>query len=346
MSDRLQEYIDNISLKAALWRRNVGTPYIRAYDRAYDNYQKALKEQSERDKAEAELLVLAASVLTGSVMMAAFATTSLRTVAGRALLHVICERNLDRTFNALHAVSNNKVAMFAIGAILDEAGSRVTKQVQDAANDLMVRNSVATSPTALNYMTRIQDFMDSNEICARTVANAVRASALSEAEKHRMVARLEAAPFYNPPASARIDEVRLSEKMELSMYMVAILDSDTLVKTEGHSSMGQFPAMPRMTEQPIQKSPSARDYPQATMPQYSYGYVGPYQHVGITELGSGLRRKVDELYGRTIGGRFYQDRGLFNGGPSTTHTELVKAETTLDRLGDIMRPATMTDVRT
>lgn len=62
-----------------------------------------LKDQAEADKARAELVVAVASILSGPLLMATVARTSLRAVAGNALLNFVCNRSLERTFNAFRA---------------------------------------------------------------------------------------------------------------------------------------------------------------------------------------------------------------------------------------------------
>ena len=61
------------------WENNYTIPYVLAYNKACYNYKKTLEDQAKSDKTQAELFVMAASILSGSVLMAVFATTSVRT---------------------------------------------------------------------------------------------------------------------------------------------------------------------------------------------------------------------------------------------------------------------------
>ena len=75
-TDRLNDILVELPKYRSQWETNVANPYVRAYDLAVDNFQKTTKAQEARDRMLAELFVFSASVLTGSIMMAAFATTS------------------------------------------------------------------------------------------------------------------------------------------------------------------------------------------------------------------------------------------------------------------------------
>ncbi|MER0237083.1 hypothetical protein [Fulvimarina sp. MAC8] len=349
MPDRITRYIRDIQMKQNLWNLNVASPYTRAYDAAFERYQDTLKRQSQRDRAEAELLIFAASVVTGSVMMAVFAQTSLRILAGRALLSTICDRELNRTFNALHAISNSNVAMFALGRILDEAKGQTRKHLTDAAADLTRKTDMATADTALNFQTRIGDFVRSNAICAHQAAAAVQDNtALDDAEKDAIAARLETAPFFNPPSGSLLNEERLAEKLELSFYMTAVLDSDFLVHIEPQfaTSVPGVVAGGAMTERSIEMSPSSDRYPVSTEVRPMFGGIGARDVVSIRDLGGTIRHRIDTLHRSIFNRPFYTDSGGLFGGKPTTRRELIKAETVLSDLAHLTRPQSIADVRT
>lgn len=348
MSERLRRYMDEIDNKARHWNRNVGRPYVRAYDAAFSSYNNAWNEQKEDDKTKAELFVLAASIATGSVMMAVLATSSLRVVAGRVLLDTICKYNLNRTFEVLHFTATNKAAMFAIGKVLDESRSRIGKEIQQAALKAMTSGSIVPSASAINYFTRISDFVDTNAICAHETAVAIRDSDLSTVEKDRLVEQLEQASFYNPPPLGCINEQTLANRMELSFFMSDILNSDYLVErvTETLSNpmlaakVGAVPVSTRRT--PIEAMPRDRqNYPHQYRSQANHPREGQNtsHSVEINGPGRKVRDRIDTLHKNLHGNRpFFRDQAFYDLTAATRHVELQQAQRILEETGDIMRP--------
>ncbi|MBO0662654.1 hypothetical protein LQ948_07625 [Jiella sp. MQZ9-1] len=348
MPDRIARVIRDIPLKQNLWSANVGNPYVRAYDLAYERYHKTLKLQDQSDKASAELLVFAASVATGSVLMAVFATASLRVLAGRLFLDAICNRELDRTFAVVHAFANNKTAQFALGAVFDESKEQLKKRVTIATTQLLQSSQMAASSTSINYMTRVDDFIRKNAICVQMVANGIQDDPnLSAEEKDALAVKLQKAPFFNPPPANSIQEESLAKKIELSFYMSAILDSDHLVKVPAHAVAATpgFSSVVGATETPIDMSPRSPLYPVATQPKAMLGAVGASQYVAIDDLGSGIRDRIDKLHREIFKAPFYVEHGGLFGGKPTTHRELVKAELVLSQIAKAVRPQSFMDVR-
>lgn len=170
MSPCMSEFHAKVGDGAKGWRANVTLPYIEAYSAAFDGYQKAIADQKETDKQRAELFVAGASILTGSVLMAGVATSSLRALAGRAGLQIICSNNMSRTFNALHIISSNKAMMFALGKIADEAKSRIGKEAENTVTQYMQANShVISSTTPLMQHVQLERILDNHELCAKRV---------------------------------------------------------------------------------------------------------------------------------------------------------------------------------
>ncbi|UIY31298.1 hypothetical protein LZK73_29400 (plasmid) [Neorhizobium galegae] len=212
------------------------------------SYNNEMKAQGERDRATAEMFVLAASILTGSVMMAAFATTSVRVLAGRAIVRVICNNNLNRTFNLMAAANNNKAFMFALGGVLDEAKKVANKQVTKLVEGLTSTGTQVSAPTSVNYESRLMDFIRASHICTHEFIEGVKEdNSISEAHKGQVADMAARIPFCNPPTGSSVDERKLAEKMELLFYMSAVLDSDRLV-TYAPSYGGSVGAMGRETE--------------------------------------------------------------------------------------------------
>lgn len=352
-SERLNAILIELPKYKSQWQLNVASPYVRAYDLAVDNYNRETKAQAERDRALAEFFVFGASILTGSVMMAAFASTSMRVLAGRAMLNIICNNNLNRTFDMLHAASNSKPLVFALGGILDQAKKLAGEQVKKAAQTLASSAPMASAPTSVNYLTRIQDFVSASHVCTHEFLQGVRDDkSISETDKSKLADLASEIPFCNPPAGRRIDEQKLSQKMELLFYMAAVLDSDRLVvyaPATGGTSTGSAREM-EFSRKSIGQMPSSPDYPKEIAPRFIGHPFQPYdpgQRVEFDNLGSGIRDRINQLSVWTGNGQFYPDQNfaekLFI--DPTNLTQLTKAEQIINRLAADARPRQLTDVR-
>ncbi|WP_105386330.1 hypothetical protein [Neorhizobium alkalisoli] len=350
---RLDDILVNLPKYQSQWQLNIARPYVRAYGDAIDNFNRERSAQAERDRTLAELFVFSASILTGSIMMAAFATTSVRVLAGRGLLSVICNRNLNLTFELMHAAASSKPFMFALGGVLDEAKKLAGNQVKKATESLTSSAPMAVNASAINYMTRISDFIDSNHICVHNFIEGVRDDrSIDEASKSKIADLAKGIPFCNPPSGRLIDEQSLSKKMELLFYMASVLDSDQLIRyapaTGGTlGGMGQDVEYGRT---PITQMPSATDYPKAVAPRLKgtpYPHYEPGQRVGYKNIGSGIRDRINVLSMQTGNGRFYPEQNFMAKLvlDPTDKTQIVRAEQIISRLSAEARPRQLTEVR-
>ena len=100
MSDRQYQFTHAVDEGCLGWQVNVTMPYVAAYDSAYSKFRETVDKQAAVEKARVELFITAASIVTGSVLMATVASSSLRAVAGNVALDIVCRNNLDKTFAA------------------------------------------------------------------------------------------------------------------------------------------------------------------------------------------------------------------------------------------------------
>lgn len=352
-NERLNEILLDLPKYQAQWESYVANPYVRAYDLALENFNRETKAQAERDRAKAEFFVFGASILTGSVMMAAFATTSVRVLAGRAALNVICNRNLNRTFDMLHAANQNKTLMFALGGVMDEVKKLAGDQVKKAAEKFASSEPMASATTSINYKTRLEDFINANFICIHDLVEDVRKdNSLTDAAKNRVAELARKVPFCNPPAGRKVNEQRLAQKMELLFYMVAVLDSDKLV-SYAPSVGGSDHTIGREIEyskKSISQLPSAQDYPKETQPRLMRSplpHYAPGQRVTYENIGSGIRDRIDALSVQTGNGKFYPDQNVVEKmfvNP-TQHSHMLKAEFIINKLSKDTTPQALTEVK-
>lgn len=350
-ADRLNSMLRDLEKKKNQWKLNVTNPYVRSYDLAYKNYQETLKAQAARDKMAAELLVFTAGVLSGSVLMAAFASSSLRVLAGRAMLRTICNNNLNRTFDAVHAVSNNKAAMFALGSIMDKAKGVASKHITAAVENFTASPSIAQSETSVNFLTRMDDFLIVNQISVYDFLKGVlEDSEIKESDKLMLANMVETTPFWQAPRSNRIDENRLAQQMELLFYMTSVLDSDTLVRhapSIGNGVGGGIGEGIRSKER-INQIPTAKDYPKEAEPKIIRGATyEPGQRIEYDDLGSVVRGRIDTLSRAVTGSPFYPQQSValrIVGNDPTGREQMVKAEQIITRLSAQTRPKQLSDV--
>ena len=336
MSQRLERFIADIPQKSRHWMTYVGRPYIRAYDDAYAKFQAKIAEQRAADLARAQLLITAVSIATGSLLMAAFASSSVRTVAGQQALNFICNRNMERTFNAVHWVVSRKWANFAVGEILTRVQGALQSKFDDAIKKSIEGNSALRTESVINYLTHIEDFIDINASLAHTTAALTRDSGAPTSVKDTVAMTLEAAPFANPPTASVVTEARLAQKMELSFYMAAILNSDYIQQSTFHGMVRGGGVMTTGARRPIDQLPDARDYPRATSRAVpNRPAMTEYQTPKVDTMGGEIRDRVDELHTSVFGTSFYGDDGWFY---QSTHQDLVRAQQTLNRIGNIMQP--------
>jgi hypothetical protein len=127
MSERLSRYKYILDMGANDWYRLIADPYVIAYDTAFESYKKHTELQKEADKARAEMFVMAASLVTGTIFMATVASTSMRLLARRAAIGTLGRRNLEIAFNLAKTAKKSEPFMFAVGKLLDEGKSQVNK---------------------------------------------------------------------------------------------------------------------------------------------------------------------------------------------------------------------------
>ncbi|MCJ8510241.1 hypothetical protein MUU53_20350 [Rhizobium lemnae] len=352
-TERLNAVLIELPKYRSQWQLNVASPYVRAYDLAVENYAREKKSQAERDRALAEFFVFGASILTGSVMMAAFASNSVHVLAGRAMLNIICNNNLNRTFDLLHAKSKNKTLVFALGGMLDQAKKLADEHVKKASESLFSNAPMASAPTSVNYLTRIDDFINSSHVCTHAFLQGVRDDkSISEKEKNQLADLATWIPFCNPPSGRRVDEQILSQKMELLFYMTAVLDSDRLVvyaPAMGGTTSGSGRAT-EFSRKSIAAMPSDSNYLKEANPRFTGRPLQPYepgQRIEFDNLGCGIRDRINMLSALTGQGQFYPSQGFpekYLADP-TGMSQLAKAEQVITRLATDARPKSLTDIR-
>lgn len=347
MSDRVQQLRNKAGDGVEKWSIHVGNPYLTAYNDAYLGYTETLKAQAEADKATAEMFVTVASIVTGSLMMATFAQTSLRAVAGNAALNFVCDHNLERTFNAMSVATDNKAFMFALGKTLDTVKEAVTKEIKDDTTALFQAKGAIKRSDPLTKVIEFDTMFKMHHSATVTAAERLEADRkCSDTVKAAGFAALHAAPICTPP-NASLNSDLLAKKIELCFYLKTILDSDELLDW-GPYYPGQEDRRPTGSH-PIPQLPSAPNYPNPKPP-----ILGPGQTVSIGRPGPVVRDRIDQLHKDVFKSPFYAGENWLShriSGVADNATgpqkvgELKKAEKQIDELARAVRPLSVLELR-
>ena len=347
MSARTQRLRAIIHDGQGQWRSRAINPYIISYRMAFGGFTKTMQAQADADKARAELFVSMASIVGGSLLMATVGQTSLRAVAGNAALNFICNRNLDRTFNAMAVAAENKTFMFALGKTLDTIKDQIGKRVKDEVTEIIKSKEIKTSDPLDKYL-EFDSLMLNHEYAANHAAEQIEADRkMDDAKKHAAFVALEAAPICKPPSGV-IDPNLLGPKIELGIYLSKVMESAEL-DTWGPSYGGFGGGQQRpISVKPITQRPSAPDFPKPVFNRDGSGQSVGYNMTGDPFQGTdAVRARIDELHKQVFKEAFYPSRGFFDRYMAEEkRAELVKAETQLDRLGQDVRPLSLLGLRT
>ena len=342
MSDRQFQYTHAVDEGFDGWKANITLPYAMAYDSAYTGFQATVKAQADADKSRADLFITAVSIVTGSILMATVASTSLRALAGKVALDVVCERNMNRTFDLMAVANDSQTFMFAVDKVLDAAKDKLKDQLKDTVTDLTNSTKHMVVATPLTQHLQLEQFLTRHKLACSKASDLVEAAPVGDGLKDAVYKALYKAPIITPP-KAPIDVDRLSDKLELCFYMNLILDSDSLVTTDSQFLLGAE-TPPNSPSKPIPQMPSAPDYPRSTQGKMSGFTMGSSQSVVYDRPGSTIRRRIDELHQKVFRTKFYQGENLFGEvRPPEMAKELLLAEDVLNKLAQATRPMGYTD---
>ena len=340
MTAAIDRYFQDLPGFKEDWENHFTIPYVLAYNKACNSYKETIAAQAASDKTRAELFILAASILSGSVLMTVFATTSVRTILANRLLNTICNNNMEVTFKAFAWASNNRTAKFVLGAIADKTSEVVGDAAKEAASSLTAHQAPLERRDALEFDLIMRRFLGLNSACARKVAESIRDNRrLSDSRKDELIAELRSSYFHRPPQQNIIPVQTLADRIELSFYLTDLLDSDyTRTVTETASQWG--PAVGRGPRRPIETMPSAGNYP------VSHSESIPPLHnvrtgieVGVRTPGGDVRKRTDDLHKSIFGTNFYPHQNFFERQVyESGRTDLRNAETRIGELAHRMRP--------
>ena len=346
MSERFNRFTTQIGLANNDWRVIVGNPYVSAYTKAYASYKDTLDRQKQADKEAGELFVAAACVVTGSFLLGSIGKVSMQMIAKRTVVQIANSSLFNNYRNVFRIIRKNEGAAFAVGKFIDAASGSIKSNAEKIATTYLQDVSSVLSPEPLVQFLDMDSFMRANVNCAIRMAQMIEQNSdLNDAQKTDAYAPLKNAPLYNKPVKRQSKyNARLDELIELTFYLSAVLDSDSLISWPAASTMGGTAGMMSetrgATSTPINQRPTAPDYPKPAMPQPGFGYTPAHKSVGISRGGSEIQKRTNELCMKVFNKPLYGSSFFGLGGPADTlkGDELRQADMFLADLAVVMKP--------
>lgn len=330
---------DKITRATNWWISLVVSPYVEAYNTAYVNFENVLQKQKDRNKAQAEMFVAIASIMSTSAVMAMFANYPLSRLSTRFALRALGVSNTRAVISLYRQGATDPITAFAFGKAYDLVKGYAGDKVKSTARKLVEMTVSGTSPALpLNrdkYLTRqvtIQGLV-MQEFCEAVGSD----HSINSKLKEQCIISVLDSPFMQTP-DRQLDPNKLAPKIELSFYMDMILSSDYIM----------YHSPPDMRTPPsraggIDVLPSDMKYPKSESFARTRGY---YRTVEIDRPGSYIQSRIDLLHSQIFHKPFYAGLslpgGIRVGGDKAG--ELRKAESVARILSKLTRPATVRSV--
>ncbi len=325
-----RKQIDDATIR---WTSLVASPYIIAYNDAYDNFRAAIAAQEEANKSQAELFGTIAAVMTTSILMAALVSGPFRRFAGRIGARALAQNNLQLVNNLYARYSTHPIVDFAFGKAkdygFDQTKAVAAKLVQNTAMGV-------TAASPLSRSEQIKSLIALQGLAISDMSDGIRADRQrTVAQREQGLADLAASPFMNPPRD-RLDDGKLRPLIELGMFMQLLLDTDYLLL--------HYPADTRI---PPQRAGGIRTMPtDPAYPKSERDITRMYRTVEIDRPGNTIQEAIDKVHKEVKRTPFYE-HGRFLGmqWPGGKPDELTRADRTLQQLSLATRPKFATDVQ-
>lgn len=331
----MSDIFEKIDRATGWWVQYAVSPYIEAYNTAYTSYQETLQKQRDGDKAQAEMFVAIASIMSTSIIMATFANYPLSRLSARIALRTLGVDNTRRVIGLYRRGAADPVTAFAFGKSYDLVKATAGDKVKSSVGKLL-RQTVTgtTSSLPLNKDRQLTRQVEVQGLVLREFCDAVGSDrSIGLKLKDQCFSEVLRAPFMRTPENL-LDPGKLAPKIELGFYMEMILNSDYLMY---HSPPDM--RTPSSRAGGIDVLPSDKDnYPKSESFASTRGY---YRTVEIDRPGGHIQSAIDRLHKQVFGSPFYG--GLSLGGMrfgGDKAGELRKAEAVARLLSNATRPAT------
>ncbi|MEA3643981.1 MAG: hypothetical protein VBE63_29265 [Lamprobacter sp.] len=342
MAITLQNYLDELPQADRLYHANWVVPYSNAYVEAHAEFKKTLADQAAYDKMMAEIAIMALTLPIGAGMSALFAKSGVASAKQFALsktVDIICNKNMERTFNALSVVANSPAASYIADKAWDEAAGKLSTATKAKVSKLiqpmpLTTNTIHDPLVAKGNMERYLALVtaSAHEIAQSLAMN----DSLSPDQRNALAAKLMRAPLIKRmPYTANIP-AKAAQYIELNMYMTLILENDIAESYSGGAVWGG--ASITTTKQPTNVPPSHADYPKPYNKTTTHGSgfatsAAINTRVIKVELGHKIWERINTIHKGLFGSPFYELSRLGVNGYEVT----VKAENMSEKIHNQIR---------
>ncbi|MBG6211363.1 hypothetical protein IWQ49_006048 [Labrenzia sp. EL_126] len=295
---------EKIGYARSQWIANWVLPYGSAYSIAYRNFEKTLDNQRKLDSLVAQIIMIALTVGVGGGLGALFGHTTIRAVAGKAVMVSLCRANLLKTLNVVVDLQTNKTAAFMLGKTWDKVGELISADVTsrlealtqyDTNNVRVPENEVVAQNTLESYVRNVVDRFEE-------VVDAIRGhGVINQQLKDELGNLLLLSPVLGPPNNPQFDIQQAAKDMELAMYMAIVMDSDYefdfQLTPKDHAAVRVGPV------RPISASPRSQTYPKPS----GLNSLSPsktHHSVGYEKPGSVIVDQINTLHKKRFGEPF------------------------------------------
>lgn len=315
------------------WMGNCILRYSDAYIQAYNKYKEVADAQEKATQAQMEMFSTIVSIMSTSIIMAAFAGVSFERMAIRAGLKTLGKENTRSVLQLFAAGQANPVVSFAVGKFVDMAKDGVSSKAKDAIGALMHNTAGGVSAIdPLNRQNELTELVLQQQICVRDCYDSIaQNSKLSNSQQQAQMEALLASPFFNPP-SLGLDKSKLADKILLGMLMQKVLDGDHM-----ETWFPGYTNLPPKRGANIDLMPSDSKYPRSQPSSTSK----PWEAVEIDRPGGEFQKAINETHKKVFNTTFYDTHWYDFMNPVASEgqpAELQKAEAVLNRLSRLTRP--------
>lgn len=329
----IENYITDLQTRLNLYELNWVNPYGSAYSTAYDKFKETLASQEKHDAMKLELFLTFATIGMGAGMGAMFGKAAFKAVVADQALNFVCNRNMNRMFNAMARVSASVPGTYIVDQSWDAVAGLIGTQSKALVSGLFTQAGASSGISApLNMQNDLKNYVLRIQTAAARVAEDLRDSNASQAQKDKFANDMRNSVFFKNAPTRQIIPGNAAETIELSWYMVMATKTDFIqehtVGFQGtrevnrYSNVGSINVPTTASNygaMPAGKHSSGLGY--STSTSYSIAYK---------DLGSKVLDRINELYKKREKEDFIPNAWYQSG--DTTAAALVKAERMLDKI--------------
>ena len=331
------------------WRRTVVLPFGGAYKAAYDSFEAAVKEQArqkeEMEKLKFEFAMAALAIAGGSLLTALYGTASMKAIGKEQLLDQVCKRNMEKTFEVMHFAESNATASFITGQIWDkvEAQGLASLKAKLEPKTGQYMSLIQTKNKPEQVLENMEKFNLELREKGIDFILAVRKAPLPDAAKMFLVKEALKSAYLNPPKT-ELDKAKLTPKIELTLLMQLLTNSDKKYFTKIGPSRNRarflgVKSQPRYFYRDVPQSANSSKYPEKSGDStYAKGTMYEYEGLRMPGVGNSIMKHIDAVHRKV-----HPNKNFFRTGEyyewefnDSEVTSIVKrAEKSLKDLGDL-----------